>query len=71
MPENPEPIQVGTHHTGMPSLSGSAFWKWTASQSKWVMTEDRSKPGYQAGKGPKQQGRYDGQTVRWASVPRR
>lgn len=68
----PETIQQPVAHTGgtgKNQVSGSAFWKWTASQ--WVMTEDRSEPGFEAGNGPTQQGRFEGQTVRWASVPSR
>lgn len=71
VPETIVPSAVTTGHTGAPSLSGVAFWKWTASESQWIMVDDRSEPGFEYGDGPTQPGRFDGQTVRWASVPSR
>ncbi|AGA27671.1 hypothetical protein Sinac_3410 [Singulisphaera acidiphila DSM 18658] len=71
LPETKDLFMGGTSRTGGTNVSGSAFWKWVAPQSQWVMAEDRSEPGFEAGNGPTQQGRFDGQTVRWASVPSR
>jgi hypothetical protein len=56
-------------HTGTQSISGVSFWKWTASAAKWIMVEDRSDPGFVPGMGPTQEGRFDGQTLRWISIP--
>jgi hypothetical protein len=55
--------------TGSVLSSGSCLWKWVASQAEWVILEDRSASGYGPGFGPGQPGRFDGQIVRWASVP--
>lgn len=69
----PEPVAELVAQTAgrtvHPNVTGSAFWRWTAPQAQWVMAEDRSEPGFEAGIGPTQPGRFDGQTVRWMSVP--
>lgn len=54
---------------GFSAKSGVSIWKWTAAHSKWELVEDRSAPGFESGQGPTQAGRFEGQVVRWASVP--
>lgn len=60
------PEKLTTSHT---SVSGYCLWKWCAASAAWEMLDDRSDAGFEAGDGPTQSGRFDGQTVRWASVP--
>jgi hypothetical protein len=48
--------------------SGDSIWTWRG--GTWVMTADRSKPGYVPGPPPVQRGQFEGQSVRVLSVPR-
>jgi hypothetical protein len=69
MEQSQQPRLNTTGTTTHLTASGFSFWRWTVSQSTWTMIEDRSESGFEPGKGPAQDGRFDGQIVRWASIP--
>lgn len=63
-PDDDQITSSGSRPTG-----GIAIWSWDIAIALWNLVEDKSEPGYEPGSGPTGPGRYQGQTVRWASVP--
>jgi hypothetical protein len=47
---------------------GYSIWTWRG--GAWVLTDDRSKPGFFPDRRPARDGRYEGESVRVLSVPR-
>ncbi len=67
--EQPMKLEISDGAGGFSAKSGVSIWKWAAAHAKWELVEDRSQPGFESGRGPTQPGRFEGQVVRWASVP--
>jgi hypothetical protein len=71
LPLGPDGLPVPQNsNTGNHKTPGHGIWSWDINISIWIMIEDKSEPGFEAGPGPTGPGRFHGQTVRWASVPK-
>ncbi len=69
--ESEEGTEPPQSHSNFSQVHGHGIWSWDITVSTWLLIEDRSEFGFEIGLGPTGPGRFHGQTVRWACVPKR